>query len=141
MPTSTKCFRTGWRVDSTTTYIDSTVPFIFERNIAINTPVTIILKDDQYDIALSSIELYINGWAAINASIVTNISGGYSIKYTPTIDWYWNSRVNIRVEAANDVGISMLSYQYYFDVVARKIGAAIEQAVLEISRETSWDNL
>lgn len=140
MSTSWKSFRSGWRVDHVTTYVNSTSPFIFERNVAINSPVVVILKDDQYPIDLSSIEFYINSWAAVDASTITAVSGGYRINYIPTINWYWNSRVHIRVGASNSEGISM-TYQYYFDIVAKKIGDLIEQTILEISRETDWTSL
>ncbi len=141
MTLSAKCFRSGWIVDHVTTYVNSTSPFIFERNVAVNVPVIVVLKDDQYNIDLSSIEFYIDGWDATDASIISAVSGGYQIKYIPTINWYWNNRIHIRVEASNSEGISMTSYQYYFDIVAKKIGDSIEQAVLEISKETDWTSL
>ena len=141
MSTTRKYFKSGWRVTTYTTYVNYTSPSIFERYVSVNTPVVIRLRDDQYSIDLSSIRLYINEWDATDACIITVISGGYQIRYTPTIDWYWNHRIAIRVEASNVEGAGMGSYQYYFDVIPRKIGDLIEETILEISQQTDWNRL
>lgn len=141
MSTTRKFFKTGWRVEFATTYVSYTSPSIFERHVSVDTPIVIRFKDDQYSIDPSSIKLYIEGWEATNAYTVTAISRGYQIRYIPTINWYWNRRVDIRVEASNSEGVGMASYRYYFDVVPRKIGDLIEEAVMEISQQTDWTKL
>lgn len=141
MSTTRKFFKTGWRVEFATTYVDYTSPSIFERYVSVDTPITVRLKDDQYSIDSSSILLYIDGWDATNACTITAISGGYQIRYIPTVNWYWNHRIYIRIEAANSEGVNMVSYQYYFDVIPRKIGDLIEEAIMEISQQTDWNVL
>ena len=141
MSTTRKFFKSGWRIEFATTYVDYTSPSIFERYVSVNAPIVVRLKDNQYSIDSSSIELYINGWDATEACVVTAISGGYQIRYIPTVNWYWNHRITIRVEASNTEGTNMASYRYYFDVVPRKIGDLIEEAIMEISQQTDWNAL
>lgn len=136
-----KYFKSGWRVTAYTTYVSSTSPSIFERYVAVSTPIVVRLRDDQYNIDFSSIKLYINNWDATNACTIMAVSGGYQIRYLPTVNWYWSHRITVKVLASNSKGISMAPYQFYFDVTARKIGDLIEEAVLKISQKTDWTKL
>ena len=104
-------------------------------------PVVVHVRDDQYTIDNSSIGLYINGWAATDASVIAPIFNGFSITYTPTVDWYWGHRIYIRITAANEHGIYMPNYNYYFDVVRRTLNERIEAAILRIANRTDWNSL
>lgn len=141
MSTIRKYFKSGWRVTAYTTYVSYTSPSIFERYVSVNTPIVVKLQDGQYSIDFSSIKFYINGWDATEACVITAISGGYQIRYTPTINWYWGHRIAVKVLASNSGGVNMVPYQYYFDVIPRKIGDLIEDAIMEISQQTDWNVL
>lgn len=113
--------------DTDPPYLTSIAPSPWLGGVDSTDDITFFVLDDHAGVDLSSLYVYINSTAVVEAGSpasagysVSPVSNGYYFKYVNTPGFSFGSRVYVRVIADDlySIAPNRLDYSYYFDVVS-----------------------
>ncbi len=134
-------FKSKWLIFPSWPFVSYTHPKIFSKEVNRGTSIIVDVVDSLFGVDYSSIVMIVNGYDVTNLSTISPINGGFRVHYKPSIGFYWNAEVSVVIKAANNNGVYMPDYQYWFMIESRKLNTMIEEAVHRIAEKVDWSQL
>ncbi|MFC1651972.1 Ig-like domain-containing protein [Patescibacteria group bacterium] len=106
-------------------YVQNENPADGAINVSLDSNVYFEVVDDDSGVDLSTVDLTVEGSLVIDDGvtqpgftvIVTPLANGYSFDYDPSVDFPSNDTINIAIDATDNDGNVMPTYNYSFDTV------------------------
>jgi hypothetical protein len=112
MTTDAYSFTTGPAPDTTPPYATNRSPAPGATGVAINTSITLEVRDDGVGVDQSTITMTVNG-SPVTPSI-SGSTGAYTISYNPPADFAYDQTVSVVVDASDLNGNAMTTDAYSF---------------------------